>query len=325
MDKIIEQRIRAYGEIRPRGQYSPITIKTYVSNITNLHNLVEGDVEFSNLDFLKDHEKVEDALSGTPATKRNYMNACVVALHTEDTPNTDLIKLYEIKREIMNTKATAIKKDGLTTAQQKVLDVVPKQKMLDFVDGLHLADHLNNHNDFMMALILKIHKSYPFRNELAEMKFIKIRRYYELQAIDETKNMNWCVVSKDKCKFIINVYKTSKTYGQRIIEVEPPLTAYIHAWILKVRKIDIKDLNEKPFLCWMNGNELNRNQMTHKLSDYTNKHLGAKISTTLLAKYFSPELSSKPTTTAELFEIQQKADDRGHSVKTHLNEYNLSK
>ena len=207
MEKVIEQKIRAYGETRARGQYSEITIKTYVSNIANLHSLVEGDIEFSNLDFLKDHEKVEEALSGTPSTKRNYMNACVVALHTEDRPNSDLIKLYEIKREIMNSKATAIKKDGLTTAQQKVLDIVPKQKMIDFVDELKLAHHLNNHNDFMMALILKIHQRYSFRNELAEMKFVKIRKYYELTADNETKKMNWCVISKNKCKFILNVYQ----------------------------------------------------------------------------------------------------------------------
>ncbi len=56
-----------------------------------------------------------------------------------------------------------------------------------------------------------------------------------------------------------------------------------------------------------------------------NKHLGKNISTTLLAKYFSPEIkdTSNPTE-EEIKKIVSFTEQRGHSLQTHLQHYNQS-
>jgi len=323
MEKHIEASIRKFGETRKQGQYEESTIKTYVSNIVNLHNMCCGDVPFEDLEWLKDHESVESKLGDNTSTRRNYMNACVIALHSQDPVNQGLLKLYEMKRAVLNNDTQIKKTGGLTQSQLSVVEKVSKDDLVKFIDSIHLAEHLDNHNEFMNGLVFKIHKEFPFRNELAEMKFIKVREYYKLLPEVET-DMNWCVISKNACKFVLNIYKTSKTYGKKTLDIPPPLSAYIFAWLLKVRNIAVKDINYSPFLSWKNGNPINRNQLTHKLSDYSKKHLGVSIGTTLLAKYFSPEIdTSKRTTTSDLFELEKKINIRGHSLETNLTHYQI--
>lgn len=328
MDKIIEKAVREFGEKeRKTGPYKESTIKIYVSNISNLHNICCGDVPFTDLDWLKDHKKVDEYLLGEKlATRRNYINSIVVALNTQNPKNNGLLRVYEMKRDVLNDATKKSKKNGLTDKQQEVFKKVSKDKMNSFVDGIDLGKQLFNFNEYMMGMILKIHQKYPFRNELAEMDIIGVRPYYRLG--EEEKKKNWCVIGRNDgkvcLKFVLNVYKTSKTYGQRVIEVSYEIVPIIMTWLKKVRGFEkVNTFSEPvPMLCWKNGNPISRNEMTHKLSDHTQKHLGAKISTTLLAKYFNPELDTKkPMTTTALFEMDKKLSARGHSLTTNLENY----
>ena len=62
MESKIKQSIKDYGMARSRP-YSESSIKIYLSNIRNLHHMCCGDVQFSNLHFLSDHQKVEEVMS----------------------------------------------------------------------------------------------------------------------------------------------------------------------------------------------------------------------------------------------------------------------
>ena len=331
MEQKIFEAIKKFGETeRKGGAYKESTIKTYVGLITNLNLICGGDPSFKDLEWLKDHKHVEKVLlKETIPTRRNYVNSIVVALNTQEPKNQGLLKLYEMKRDILNDAVKKSKKNGLTAKQQEVFDKVPKAKFLEFVKDLNLNDEWKksaNMNDYMMGMILKIHQQFPFRNELAEMSILGVKEYYRVQ--NGGPEHNWCVVGRmngrPAMKFVLNVYKTDKKYGQKVIELPTDLVQIIMDWMIKVRgfKKFTSHTPRAPMLCWKNGNPITRNEMTHKLSDFTNKHLGAKISTTLLAKYFNIEVDpNKPISTDTLFEMDKKIRARGHTLATNLADY----
>jgi hypothetical protein len=129
-----------------------------------------------------------------------------------------------------------------------------------------------------------------------------------------------------KFEFVFNTYKTSSRLGQKKIEItDPRLTNMIMIWLSDVRHILLKEVNNVPFLSWKNGNALSRNDLSAHLRRYTNKHLGHNISTTLLAKFYSPEIKDKSNPTKEeLQKIKTYTVHRGQSVATHLMHYNQS-
>jgi hypothetical protein len=326
MEKIIYEAIKKFGETeRKNGAYKESTIKTYVSLITNLNLINGGDPAFTDLEWLKDHKKVDETLlKESIPTRRNYVNAIVVALNTQDPKNEGLLKLYEMRRDILNDAVKKQKTNGLTKKQQEVFDKVPKDQFLKWMKDLKLDE--SNFNEYMMGMVLKIHERYPFRNELAEMSILGVKEYYRVA--NGGTDHNWCVVGRmnghPAMKFVLNVYKTSKQYGQRVIELPADLVKIIMDWMIKVRgfKKFTSHTPPEPLLCWKTGNAINRNELSHKLSEFTNKHLGAKISTTLLAKYFNEEIdTNKPFSTDQLFEMDRRISARGHSLSTNLTEY----
>ena len=63
---------------------SDITIKTYISNIKNLHNLIKGDKEINDFNFLEDFENVNNALkSKVNSTIKNYLVSVIIALGSD--------------------------------------------------------------------------------------------------------------------------------------------------------------------------------------------------------------------------------------------------
>ena len=100
----------------------------------------------------------------------------------------------------------------------------------------------------------------------------------------------------------------------------------IRLW-LRSREIDITDIKEDfmpPFLSYSNGNPLTRNSLSHKLGEFTKVHLGASVSTTLLAKYYAHKIEDLENATDEdIAKAQAQADIRGHSLNTHLTSYTV--
>ena len=86
----------------------------------------------------------------------------------------------------------------------------------------------------------------------ADCKIIKLKAYKKLSKADEEKH-NWLVVGSRQKLFIINKYKTSKAYGQRIIKVSNKLNRILNAWM---RIHDCEWL-----LCKQNGQKMTSNNI----------------------------------------------------------------
>tara|TARA_R110000744_G_scaffold77161_3_gene152548 strand:- start:3930 stop:4928 length:999 start_codon:yes stop_codon:yes gene_type:complete len=327
MEYHIKQSIEAFGVARGRP-YSPSSIKIYCSNIKNLHVMCNGhDESFTSLSFLSDYKKVEEVLGDLKmTTRRNYLNAVLVALHSESPKNEMLITYYAGKRDVMNFKTSQLNsKTGLTDSQTQVFQKVSKGNIDALILSIDPVKIKYSHYDLMMYMLLLIHRAYPLRNECGDMKFIKRRQYNSLS--DEgKKETNWILLdaSGGTGVFILSKYKTSKVYGTKEFPVSAEIMPVIRLW-LKQRQIkitDIKDDFTPPFLCFSNGNGMTRNALSHKFSDYTKERLGAPISTTLMAKYYSIELDME-SSLEDIEKAQLRADMRGHSMATQMAHYQV--
>ncbi len=327
MEQIIKQSIIDFGEKRGKP-YSNNTIKIYLSNIRNLFLMCHGDGKtFDNLDWLSDFKMVEECVKHLkPTTQRNYFNSVLVALHSQVPKNEILIKYYEGKRDVLNFNSSRqMAKTGLTDNQKETMAKVSKSNIDALLLSLDPVKIKHNHNELMMYLVLQCHRLYPLRNELADMKFIKRRQWQSLTK-EAQLDTNWCMIDATgkTAIFILNKYKTSKIHGSKQISIDRTIMPIIRLW-LRSRNIDVTDIKDNfmpPFLSYSNGNQLSRNSLSHKLTEFTKAHLGASVSTTLLAKYYSHKIEDYDNITKEdIDKIQSQADIRGHSINTHLTHY----
>lgn len=331
MEEKIQKSIVDFGNEKGRP-YTESTIKIYISNIRNLFLMCHGDGEkFDNLEWLSDFKMIEDCLHHLkPTTQRNYFNSVLVALHSQVPKNQMLMKYYEGKRDFLNfTAGRQMAKSGLTDSQKEVMEKVSKTNIDALILSIDPVKIKHNHTDLMMYLVLQLHRLYPLRNELADMKIIK-RRQFTKMSEEEQKKENWMMIDATGKTgiFILNKYKTSRVHGTKTIQIDRTVMPIIRLW-LRSRDIDITEIKGDympPFLSYSNGNKLTRNSLSHKLGEFTKEHLGAPISTTLLAKYYAHNIKDLNNVTEEDIKIVQKqADIRGHSLQQHLHSYTLKK
>jgi hypothetical protein len=307
------------------------------------------------MDWAKDSQKVFKAFKHskkstdnphgkTPKTLLNYNASIVNALQVLDYPK-EFVKPYQLYRE---TIEAGFPTGGITENQKLVMSKVSKEDIIGFLK----SDLYNDAPyDKMMKLILKIHVHYPFRNELADMKWILRKDYLTLSQEKQEEN-NWITLGnfnyktkQHKFTFIKTKYKTSKTYGTRQWDIIPEVADAIY----DLNEVDPEfipkfsenaryqnliltgqpSLMTKPFLPTTSHNGIDniafsRNMLSRHLGEFTKIHLGQSISTTLMAKYFGTKAKDPLNPTPEEIKaIIREADIRGHSIKTKLTTYNV--
>jgi hypothetical protein len=326
----MEARMKSYFEdysSKRKKPWAPSTIKTYTNNITNLHVLCCPDEDFTSLEFLKDKDNVMKSMGERKdSTKRNYINSAIASLQATAFDDS-LLNHYESLRDVLSASYIneKVMNKGKTETQVNVFKDVTKGD-IDKLCERNPKELVDDLPDYQMNMILNLYKEHPFRNELADVKVLKVREFYKVNTPENKDNYLVVKNSGRKFEFVFNTYKTSQKLGQKTVEVTNPLiTSLIMTWLSQVRNIPLKEINYKPFLCWKNGNPVSRNDLSGWLRKYTQKHLGKNISTTLLAKFYSPVIKDRSNPTAdELKKIELFTKERGHSVETHLIHYNQS-
>jgi hypothetical protein len=323
MEETIRNNILEFGSKRAKGQYKPSTIKMYVSNVKNLHRLVKEDEPFEDLEWARDVPNVSAKLQilVNPQTRRNYVNSLIVSLQTMTYPG-DLIREYEVLRDLLNAQYQS--SGYLTPNQAIIMKAISKQDILDFLkkevtENLELL--LENPKRLTCFTLLSIHTEYPFRNELGDMKTIR-RAVFDKMSEEDVKANNWFVLENgwNKASFVMTKYKTDGIYGIKQFDVKDPYVRYIHK-LFQMRGIGLTDINMK-HLTMLGDEPMTRNKLSKYLAEYTTKHLGHPISSTLMAKYFgcNPKDPLNPTP-AELSRIKTECDIRGHSVVCKFTRY----
>ena len=123
-------------------------------------------------------------------------------------------------------------------------------------------------------VIFSMLKRLPTRNDMGGMTLITATMYKKLTPEEKEVN-NYLIDQKKTMKFVYNYYKTSKKYGENVIEVPEDLKPILRMYI---RMMDIKK-GDVLF-------PMTRNAISQLLTKQSQRLIGKKISSTMIRKIY---------------------------------------
>ena len=304
---------------RPDAKES--TIKQYYALVNKLQKKYNTDA----WKFLNDPEDVKNTLSDLHFTsRRNTYNAIVVLLMAMNFDNKfdDLIQTYTKMRNELNEQYVKEQESGIISEKQKDnfatieeiqgmindMEKEIKKRKLKTIG----SDKLTNSDRELLTVytLYEMLIRLPTRNDMAGMVLTNKTQLKKTHN-DIQEKTNYLLNSKDKMTIILNDYKTSKTYGQKEIEVPKDLQKifkmFIRATGRKVGDILFRSSLDKP---------LSRNGISQLLLKTSKKYLGKAVSTTIMRKSVVSDKFSKKND-----EQEKMADVMAHSVHVQNQTY----
>lgn len=269
---------------KSRPNIKDSTIKMYEGNLLKLKKMFETD----DFKFLKDIGKVQDKLKDKHfTTQRNYYNSIIILLMALG-GDKELIDKYNEIRDELNAKYLENQQSGVISDKQKenfisideLRNLISKIKDDLNIPKLKKKDTLTAKEKklLMVYLILSILIENPMRNDLSQMKIISKKVYNNLSDKEKEDN-NYLVMEKTSLKFILNDYKTSKKYAEKIIQISKPLEKIIRMY-MRINKLKTGDILFP----------LSRNAISQLLIKTSKKYIGKSISTTMIRKIVASDL-----------------------------------
>ena len=238
------------------------SIKTYTSILFNLHKKVFGvDEEGSVKDF--DHvQKVLAFLKDYPSNRRKTVLSALVILTNEPQYRTLMNEdVVDYNHEIAKQECSDAQKDNWVTQDQirQVFDTLGNHANLIFKKKSLKPFDLQQIQDYVLLAVASGIFIPPRR--LTDWTLFKIRNVHK-------SDDNYLGGTSARPLMVMNTYKTSKTYGQQLLEIPKDLKNILSKWI-KINPTDYLffDTNMNPL------NSVKLNQRFNKIFG------GARIST----------------------------------------------
>mgnify|MGYP003678587235 CR=1 FL=1 len=293
------------------------TLSMYVNNLNKLKELFNVD----SYEFLESPEDVFDKIKNLRfTTQKTYFNSVIVYLQAIDA-DPKLIKTYQQRRDEYAEQYNKDQESGVISDKQKNNFATTEEiesmvkVMKKSLNSIKKSNRVMVGNDFELYqayMMFSIYLKLPLRNDVAGMISIKASDFKKLK--DNTE-INYIILGKSKIELVLNDYKTNKNYGQKIIEVEDQELKRLIRQYVKLVGFGVMFKRR-------DGSPMNRNNITQILIKYSEKYMGKRVSTTLLAKaYLSGKYASVPQIHKEM---AKDANVRGHSVETQQKIYNKS-
>lgn len=271
------------SKARPNAKAS--TIKMYVSNLNKLMKIFNKD----DLSFLSNVKNVTEKLQDKHfTTQRNYYNSIIVYLMSKE-KNQKLIDQYNEIRDELNAKYLENQQSGVISEKQKnnFIELSELRGMIDMIKKdldlpkLKKKESLTpkEYKLLQVYTILEILINIPMRNDLSNMKKITQKEYKKLSDKEKQEN-NYLVMEKTSLKFVLNDYKTSKKYKEKVIYAPKPLEKIIRMYIRAIEKNGDSD----------NLFPMSRNAISQLLIKTSKKYLDKSISTTMIRKIVASDL-----------------------------------
>jgi CRISPR/Cas system CSM-associated protein Csm2 small subunit len=319
METVLKSKINDWKINRGLEPYAPTTIAKYLSDVRKL-----APPNYDDMEWALDTKQVSKKLhSFKPTTQRNYYNSLLIALYASGTKKGEgVARIYEAKRDMLNAQYE--NQGGNTIKQQEILKNVNKEsidKMLSI-----MKKDLRTRQTHMVYVMINIYKRYAFRNDVAGMEIFPSHIYDEI-ADSERIQTNYLVLGKppESMSFILNNYKTSRKYGEKVFEIaDNELQIILNDWIQRKtnNNPELLESNVVYLFDWATGNPLSRNDISHALSATFNKYLGYSVSTTLLRKIYGHTIQDiNSASDDEVDTVINQANISGHSVKTKAKVY----
>jgi len=299
-------------EARPTIKSSTVT--QYVVLLSQLKKMFDSK-DFS---FLKSFNEVVDKLQDKHyTTQRNYYNAIIVLLLAID-GDKELIQQYTELRDELNEKYAEDQGDGIISEKQKknFASMEEINSMLSQMEKQLREKKIKTKGDLtgkekellMMYTIYNMLKYVPTRNDIAGMKLTSPKNYPK-----QNKDFNYLVVGRSNIYYMLNNYKTNKTYGyDKRIDLPAPLVKIVRSYI---RATGMK--SGEVLFTTSTGNPISRNVLSQMLLKTSKKYINKGVSTTMMRKI---------VVSHELGELKKKqkdlADKMQHSVAMQDAVYN---
>ena len=278
-------------DLEKKRNIKPISAGSYLRNLKILMKLLEVENP-KNLNFLSNPEKVIDKLEGKKnSTIRNYLASIVVLLSLDEKYNAIADQYRELMDEYNQEYSKNVKEGKKTDSQQKnwtTLEELRKvlstyKKELDLKNSLKKSELSKKEMDLLQKyvvgnLYIGDSSNPPLRLDYGNMDIITKKEYNKLSEEQKTKK-NYLVIGKNK-QFSIGEYKTSKSYGTKMIPVGSKLNKILNIW-LRYNKGHSLLVNS-------NGKSMNSNALTKYLIK-TFAPTGKQVSASLLRHIYLTE------------------------------------
>jgi hypothetical protein len=305
------------SEARP--QLKTNTVKQYVTNLNKLKKMFETD----DFDFLKNPEKVMEKIEDLHyLSQRNILNSIVVLLSAlnNDGKHDKLLEEYGKLRDDKNSMYIEQNKSGEISSKQapnfSTTDEIFKMinEMADDLKPLKKKskDEITKKEmQLLQAYVLfNIYARMPFRNDLGNGAEAINQAQYKKLSDQQKKDNNYLVVpSKGNLYWVMNKYKTSKTYEQLNLPIEDPELRKILRYYLKMNGMGV-------LFKTSTGKPITKIELTKILTKYSKKYLNKSIGSTILRKVY---LSSKYSDVKD--EMEKDAKMMGNSVGVQQSVY----
>ena len=303
---------------RPNAKES--TVKQYLILIKKLQKLFDTD----GYGFLSDPDAVYEKIKNNKYTSiRNTYNAIIItlmALNNKKGDYDELIDKYGELRDELNQQYEDEQKSGKISEKQKE-NFVKLEELQNMINKM--AEEIKDKNLktkkeltgkdrelLMMYTLYNMLIEIPTRNDFAGMKYINKSTYNKLTEEDK-KERNYLVNQKGKLFFVYNKYKTSKAYGEKIIDSTKNLSKILRMYIKLTKK-----KNGDFMFTTSTGNPISANVGSQMLLKYSKRYLGKNISTTLIRHIV---LTDKFGDVKK--QMADMSEKTGHSTDTMMNIY----
>lgn len=279
-----------------------------ISYIKNLYNLNDKK-PFKSLAFLKNTAAIDDKLKNyADNTKKTLLGIIVGTLNLKNIRSKKAVEHYKTQldgnakslREIENKNEKSEKQEKNWINSDDVKKIKDER-------WAALSESIGNkakltpgaYNDLISALVVSLYTDISPRRNQDYMLMKIVKKWNEKMPTD----VNYLDINGDR--FIFNVYKTARKYGQHIVPVTEDLHKVLSKY-LKYHPLKASKWNEpQPFLVSADGKPLTAiNAITRILNKYFGKNVGSSM---LRHIYLSGKY--------DIDEMKQDAADMGHSVE----------
>ena len=303
-----------------KADLSPMSVKTYANAIHKVLELINS-TSLNDL-FLKTKEIIAklNEKYNKPNTRKTKIASIIVLLRCMDTPklkakiDTALAEYGksiesltgDIKKDLADgEKSDKQKCNWITEEEGEKLKAELLAKVHEPVNTAKELMHFRNY------VLFCIYADMPSRNELADSKIIFSPNKKEQSELSD--EYNYLVLDKKKktAQYIMNSYKTSKSYGQKSIS----LSADLYPLLLRYKTAVDKFNGGHSWAFMSNGGEtkLTRNRLGviySELGKVINKKLGTSLNRHIAISRIVP-----------LDSMKKLADKMGNSVEEQVSVY----
>lgn len=275
---------------------SESTVKTYASLLKSLYyKYHDKDSEMNMKWFNNQDEIIEHLKDKVPSSRKTTYSALVCIADENDKYRKQMMDDAVQYNKIIKTQSKSDKQQENWKSFDEIKKIYEAnyakvKPLLNSKEELNKKDYITL-EDFIILSLTCGYWIPPRRSQ--DWTDFKISKF--------SKTEDNCI---DKGHFIFNKYKTAKFYNEQVVPIPKGLKVILTKWI-KINK------NEW-LICDHYGNKMTNVKLSQRLNKIFD---GIKISTSMLRHiYLTDKLKDVP----KLEELEQLANDMGHSLKEQL-------